>query len=51
MPLTFRLPNPGLASLCVIDSAHPRAAEREIDAEIEVQDRTAMIVVGVEPAP
>jgi glycogen operon protein len=51
VPLTFKLPTPGLVRRLVIDSADPTAEEREIGDTIEVQDRACAIVVGTEPEP
>ena len=48
--LRFTLPDPSsISRRLLIDSADPAAPERELDAGagIEVQDRSAMLFVGV----
>jgi isoamylase len=49
-PITFTLPPPLTDRFLVIDSADPQAAERRIGETIEVKDRAAVLVVGIDPA-
>jgi glycogen operon protein len=48
-PMTFRFPPPQLERLLVLDSADPKAPERQVEGEVEVQAHAVVLVVGTMP--
>ena len=50
-PLSFRMPLSTLERYLVIDSADPTAGEHDIGDEVEVQDRSVVVVVGIGHQP